>query len=211
MLMQVKRVHCQGVPVMMRAVRSVVLAVLLVVPVVASAAERTVTLDAAASRVTFTLDTTFHEVHGTMTLSGGEIRFDPATGAASGEIVVDATKAQTGNDKRDKKMHDEVLETDRFPRVVFRPQRVEGSIAATGRSTIRIVGVLTLHGADHPMTLEATIEGSGDRVSGDLEMQVPYVDWGMKDPSIFVARAAKTVVVKIRAEGRWNDAVAAAR
>ena len=196
---------------MMRAVRSGVLLLLLLTPAIASAAERTVVLDAAASRVTFTLDTTFHEVHGTMALAGGEIRFDPATGAASGEIVVDAKQAQTGNDKRDKKMHGEVLETERFPRIVFRPERVEGSIAATGKSVIRIVGVLTLHGADHPMTLEATIEGGGDRVSGNLEMQIPYVEWGMSDPSIFVARAAKTVVVKVRAEGRWNDAVAAAR
>jgi polyisoprenoid-binding protein YceI len=196
---------------MMRVVRFAALTALLAVPAQAPAAERTVTLDTAASQVSFTLDTTFHEVHGTVPLVGGEIRFDPATGAASGEIVVDGTQAKTGNDKRDRKMHEEVLETERFPRITFRLERVEGPIAASGPSTIRISGVLTLHGADHPMTLEAKLEANGDRVSGSLEMQVPYVEWGMKDPSFLVARAAKTVVVKVQAEGRWVDAVAAAR
>jgi polyisoprenoid-binding protein YceI len=196
---------------MPRAVRSVLFLVVLAVPVATTAAERAVVLDPAASRVTFTLDTTFHEVHGTMALAGGEIRFDAGTGAASGEIVVDATRAETGNGKRDKKMRGEVLETGRYPKIVFRPGKIEGAVAATGRSVIRIVGVLTLHGADHPMTLEATVEGNGDTVAGDLEMQIPYVEWGMQDPSILVARAAKTVTVKVRAAGRWNDAVAAAR
>ncbi len=186
------------------AVRSLALLAGLIFPVVASAVERTVILDPRASQVTFTLDTTFHEVHGTMALMAGQIRFDPSSGAASGEIVVDARQARTGNHQRDKKMHDEVLETGRFPRIIFRPARIEGAIAGAGRSSIRIVGVLTLHGADHPMALEATVEEGGDRVRGDLEMRVPYVDWGMKDPSFFVTRAAKTVTVTVRAEGLWN-------
>jgi polyisoprenoid-binding protein YceI len=189
---------------MMRVVRSLAFLGVLIFPAVVSAAERTVILDAMACQVTFTLDTTFHEVHGTMALTAGQIRFDPSTGAASGEIVVDARQARTGSIQRDKKMHDEVLETGRFPRIVFRPERIEGAIAGAGQSSIRIVGMLTLHGADHPMTLEATVEDGGDRVRGDLEMRVPYVEWGIKDPSFLVMRAAKTVTVKVRAEGLWN-------
>jgi len=196
---------------MTRAIRSILLFALLAVPAAAPAAERKVTLDPGESQVTFTLDTTFHEVHGTMALSGGEIRFDPATGAASGEVVVDAKRAETGNDKRDKKMHEEVLETGRFPSIVFRPERVEGAVAPSGPSTVRISGVLKLHGADHPMTLEVKVETNGSRVAGELEMQIPYVEWGMEDPSFFVARAAKTVSVRVRAGGHWDDAVAEAR
>jgi len=188
----------------MRVARSLAALAILSLPAVASAADRTVTLDPAACQVMFTLDTTFHEVHGTMALAAGWIRFDPATGAAAGEIAVDARQALTGNHQRDKKMHDEVLETGRYPRIVFRPDRIEGPIAAAGRSVIRIVGMLTLHGADHPMIFEATVEEDGDRVRGELEMQIPYVEWGMKDPSLFVMRAAKTVTVKVRVEGSWN-------
>jgi polyisoprenoid-binding protein YceI len=171
----------------------------------ALAAERTVRLDPAASAVTFTLDTTFHEVHGTMALAAGTIRFDTATGEASGEITVDATQAATGNEDRDEKMHAEVLETARFPTIVFQARRVEGVVADPGKSALRIVGVMTLHGTDHPMTLSTTVESADGKVRGELAFPIPYVEWGLRDPSFLVARAAKTVDILVRAEGRWEN------
>lgn len=184
------------------------LAILLAVPVLAGAAERAVSFDAAASTVTFTLDTTFHEVHGTMAMTGGTIRFDPGTGAASGEISVDARRAETGNGSRDKKMHGEILETEKFPSIVFRVEKVEGALVEPGSSDLRLVGVLSLHGADHPMILPAKVEISNGQVTGDVEFTVPYVEWGLEDPSFFIARAAKTVDVRIHAVGHWTDGIA---
>ena len=168
------------------------------------AAERAVVLDPAASTISFTLDTTFHEVRGTMALTGGTIRFDPATGAASGEITVDARRAVTGNEGRDRTMHADVLETTRYPTIVFKPQRVEGVLADPGRSELRIAGVMSLHGADHPMTLVATVDSGQGRVHGELRFPIPYVEWGLRDPSFFVVRAAKSVDILVRAEGRWD-------
>ena len=179
-------------------------------PSVAAAAERAVVLDAAGSTVTFTLDTTFHEVHGTMALKGGTVRFDPSTGLASGTITVDARRAETGNDKRDKTMHADVLESERYPTIVFRAERVEGTLVDPGHSDLRLVGVLTLHGADHNLTLTASVDSAGGRVRCELRFPIPYVEWGLHDPSFFVARTEKTVDVTVRVEGSWSDAVAAA-
>lgn len=165
---------------------------------------RDLTLDPAASQVTFTLGTTFHEVHGTLVLERGAIRFDPATGEASGEITVDARRAETGNDKRDAKMHGEVLESQRFPQIVFRPQRVEGKLAEAGHSDLRLVGVMALHGTDHPMTILIGVDAEGERVRSLATFQIPYVEWGMEDPSIFIARADKVVEVTVRAEGHFG-------
>jgi polyisoprenoid-binding protein YceI len=184
---------------------------LAVPPGAATAAERAVVLDPAAGAVAFTLDTTFHEVHGTMALAGGTVRFDPATGAATGTITVDARRAGTGNDRRDRTMHADVLESGRHPTIVFRVERVEGTLVDPGHSDLRLVGVMTLHGADHPMTLAAAVDSAGGRVRGELRFTIPYVAWGMHDPSFFVVRVAKTVDVEVRVEGRWADAVAAAR
>lgn len=175
------------------------------IPLPALAAERVVVLDPAASAVSFSLDTTFHEVHGTMVLTAGTIRFDTETGEASGEITVDATRTETGNEGRDEKMLAEVLETGRYPSIVFRARRVEGVLADPGRSELRIAGVMSVHGADHPMTLTATVESDAGRVHGELKFPIPYVEWGMSDPSLFVARAAKTVDILVRAEGRWEN------
>lgn len=196
---------------MRRRFGMVMLSLLLALPAVARAAERAVVLDPAASKVTFTLGTTFHEVHGTMVLADGVIRFDSETGAASGKITVDARRTETGHAKRDRTMHTDVLESERFPTIVFRLERVEGKLVDPGRSELRLVGVMNLHGADHPMTLPATIASADGRVSGTLQFPIPYVEWGLHDPSFLVARARKTVAVTVHAEGSWRDDVAAAR
>ena len=105
-------------------------------------------------------------------------------------------------------MHADVLETSRYPTIVFKPLRVEGTLVDPGRSELKIVGVMSLHGADHPMTLAATVESAQGRVHGELRFPIPYVEWGMKDPSIFVIRAARTVDIIVRAEGRWDNSQA---
>jgi len=144
-----------------------------------------------------------------MALAGGAIRFDSETGSASGEVTVDARAAETGNRERDETMHAEVLETARFPTIRFRVERVEGRLAESGPSTLRMGGVLSLHGTDHPMTIPVTVETTGDEVRGKFSLSIPYVEWGLHDPSFFVARAAKTVDARVVAVGRLDTAGAA--
>jgi polyisoprenoid-binding protein YceI len=168
----------------------------------APAAERVVTLDPKASAVSFTLGTTLHEVHGSMRLTGGALRFDPATGTASGEISVDARSAETGNARRDRKMHGSILESERYPAIVFRPQRVLGRVEESGRSDVKLGGTMSLHGGDHPMTLPVALTVEGGHLRAELRFEVPYVEWGMEDPSFLILRAEKLVVVTVRAEGR---------
>src|ERR1700758_500815 len=93
-------------------------------PTAARAQETLVALDPAQTKITFTVDTTLHMVHGTFKMKRGEIRFDPATGKASGSIVVDAGSGDSENESRDKKMHKEVLESDKFSEIVFTPAEV---------------------------------------------------------------------------------------
>lgn len=190
---------------MKRPIHAVVLVVCLMALPDARAAQRAAVLDPSASQVAFTLDTTFHEVHGTMALTGGTIRFDPDTGEASGEITVDARKAETGNEGRDRKMHAVVLETALYPTIVFHPRRVEGTLIDPGRSELRLTGGMILHGAEHPMTVIAVVTSGNGALDGEVRFPIPYVEWGLKDPSILVARAAKTVEITVRAHGRWDD------
>lgn len=171
----------------------------------ALAADRSLTLDPAACTLTFLLDTTFHEVHGTMKVKGGTIRFDPATGAASGEITVDATSAATGNGRRDKTMHGDILESGKFPTIVFKVERVEGTLPAGAPAEMKLHGVMTLHGAPHPVTMPATVRIEAGLVRAEAHLTVPYVEWGLADPSFLFVRAAKTVDVAITAQGRLAD------
>ena len=55
------------------------------------------TLDPGTTEIRFTVGSTLHLVEGTARLVRGEIRFDPATGDADGEVVVDASSLESGN------------------------------------------------------------------------------------------------------------------
>ncbi len=167
----------------------------------ADAAETVLHVDPATSQVTFTLGATAHTVHGTFKLKAGDLRFDPATGAVSGAIVVDATSGQTGNSSRDRKMHAEVLESAKFPDVVFTVAKVEG-VEGPGRHDARVTGTIAIHGASHELTvpMKVVLDGNGVEASGTF--RIPFVEWGMKDPSVFVLRVEKFVTVEVTVRGR---------
>lgn len=167
----------------------------------AHAQQRVLSLDPQASRVSFTLDATGHDVEGSLALKSGRIAFDPATGAASGEIALDLKSAQTGNNSRDRTMHEDVLETAKHPTAVFRAEKVRGTVPESGTGQVTLDGTLSFHGADHKVSLPAKIEVQNGRVKADTQIEIPYVAWGLHDPSILMLRVAKVVTVKVRAEG----------
>ncbi len=166
------------------------------------AQQTVVTFDPAMTQVTFTLGATMHTVHGSFKLKSGEIRFDPSTGNASGSVVVDATSANTDNTSRDQNMHRKVLESAKFPEISFTPDHVAGSIAPQGTSSVQLSGRFQLHGQEHPMTLAVSVEpGTNSDVRHvSTKFAVPYVQWGLKNPSTFVLRVKDTVDLEISAD-----------
>jgi polyisoprenoid-binding protein YceI len=166
------------------------------------AAEQILILSPEQTEVSFSLAATGENVLGSLQLTAGEIHFDEATGAASGRVEIDARAAKTGNRKRDAKMHKKVLESDRFAMIRFTPESIEGALAPAGPSDITLHGMVTILGHDHPLDLAARVEaddGGHLRIQGDVE--VPYVAWGLHDPSVLILRVAKVVNVSIAAEG----------
>lgn len=176
----------------------------------AVATETVLTLDPSSTELTFTLDSALHRVEGRFFLQEGEVRFDPETGAAAGRLVVDARRGETGNGSRDRKMHRKVLESERFTTIVFVPERFEGELPVSGKGEVRLSGTMAIHGDRHPMTLVAEVERQGDHVRTATGFTIPYVEWGMPDPSLFLLRVDKEVEVRVRAEGDLAPGEAAA-
>lgn len=168
--------------------------------------ETILTLDPAQSKVQWTVDSTLHTVHGTFALKSGTVHFDPETGKASGEIVVYAPSGESGNNSRDKRMHKEILETAKYPDVVFRPTLVEGRIGESGASDVKLSGVFSIHGADHDLTAQVHAELMGDRWRGTSRFEVPYVKWGIKDPSNFLLKVKPVVNVELEMSGEVRAA-----
>ncbi len=178
-----------------------VLPVLLLLTMSASAQETVFQLDTAQSQVQFSLAATFHAVHGTFRLKDGAIHFNPATGQAGGSLVVDSTSGKTGNDRRDRRMHREILEDQKYPEIVFTLQHFSGKFAPEGASQVELQGLMTLHGQQHPMTITIPVQISQGKVSADAQFVVPYVEWGLKNPSTFVLRVSGKVNVEVHVVG----------
>ena len=159
------------------------------------------TLDPTQSEVHWTLDSTLHTVHGTFALKSGTVHFDAASGKAGGEIVVSATSGESGNGSRDARMHKEILETAKYPEVVFRPTLVEGNVGRSGASDVKLRGVFSIHSAEHELTAAVHVELTGTRWRGTATFDVPYVMWGIKDPSNFLLKAKPVVNVELEMSG----------
>jgi polyisoprenoid-binding protein YceI len=151
--------------------------------------------------VHFTLGAFLHTVHGTFNVNAGTIRFDPSSERLTGQISVDVKSGQTGNSTRDSQMHENVLESNRYPEAVFALNRIRGHLALEGESRVEVVGTLRIHGAEHELTVPATIKLRQDLVTATADFIVPYVAWGMKDPSNFMLHVDKTVSVHVELNG----------
>jgi polyisoprenoid-binding protein YceI len=152
----------------------------------------------AQAQVSFTLGDVLHTVHGTFALKRGNLRFDPETGKASGEIVVDATSGQSGSAGRDKRMHANILESERYPEIAFHPDRIEGKVAGDGPSEVKLHGVFSIHGGDHELSVPTHVDAAGGHYTATAHFVVPYVKWGMKNPSTFVLRVSEKVDIEVR-------------
>jgi hypothetical protein len=165
-------------------------------------------VDSAQSSIHWTVDSSLHTVHGTFRVKRGSVTIDPATGKASGEIVVDATSGESGNDSRDKKMHKEVLESGKYAEIIFRLDRVEGTIARQGTSRVTLHGMFTLHGTEHEFSAPAKAEFSAEHFKGSAAISVPYIEWKLKDPSNFLLKVKRVVEVEVELAGSVQTAAA---
>ena len=167
----------------------------------AAAQESALQIDPAQSTVKFSLSAALHTVHGTFKLKAGAVRFDPVSGRISGEIVADAKSGESGNGMRDRKMHREILESERYPEITFRPDHVDGAVAAPGKSSVKVHGIFNIHGTDHEITLPVEVEMSGDHWTANAHFTIPYAKWGIKNPSTFFLHVGDSVEIDLEAMG----------
>jgi polyisoprenoid-binding protein YceI len=155
-----------------------------------------------ASQVAFTLGGTGHRVQGTFHVQKGSIDFDPSAQKISGSLIVAASSGNSGEPSRDKKMNTDVLDTEHFAEVTFAPNSYQGTLATSGDSTIQVSGTFTLHGTAHDLTLPMQIHMDGTSLTAKGHFTVPYVKWGLKDPSIFILKVAKEVDIDLTLSGQ---------
>lgn len=167
----------------------------------AQAGKVTVHLDPARSEVHWTLSDITHTVKGTFKLKGGMVAFDPKTGVAEGELLVDVDSGDSGNHTRDEKMKKDVLESKKYPEAFFHPTRITGALKPGTTQELIAEGTFNIHGADHPLTMKIAVQMNGTSALATAHFVVPYVAWGMKDPSVLMLRVGKQVDMEVIARG----------
>jgi polyisoprenoid-binding protein YceI len=158
--------------------------------------------DPAQSKVAFRVGGTMHEVHGTFHLGSGNVTFGP--GQISGLIVVSAASGVSGSDTRDRRMTTSILEAPHFAEATFRPEHLTGEIAPTGGSSVQVTGVLTLHGTPHDLTVPLEVHIDGKTCTANTRFIIPYIEWGLKNPSTFLLKVDKEVAMEVTLVGQLS-------
>jgi hypothetical protein len=187
----------------MKSFAAVVLA--LIFAPAAFAQHQTFAVNPDASEVKIKLSTTHEVVNGTFHIQSGSINFDRTASHISGIVIVAAGSGKTGNDSRDKKMNKDILKVDQFATVSFAPKAYNGTIDASGDSSIQVSGVFTLLGTAHDLTIPMQIHIDGSKATAKAQFVVPYVQWGLKNPSFMIWKAENDVAIDLNIVGQVSN------
>jgi polyisoprenoid-binding protein YceI len=146
--------------------------------------EKIIQLEPAHTGVDFTLLGKLHTTNGHFALKRGTIRIDPATGNAGGEIVIDAASENRNEDLRDAITRHAVLEVERYPEIIFSPERIQGVRGSQDDFYGEMAGLTHLRGGIHEMTVPLHGHVTGDQLTAACEFLVPYTEWGLDSPNV---------------------------
>jgi polyisoprenoid-binding protein YceI len=170
----------------------------------ALAQHQTFVVNPDTSEVKITLNTTHEVVNGTFHLQSGSIEFDHNAPSMSGSVVVLAGSGKTGNDSRDKKMNKDILKVEQYATVSFEPKTYTGVLALSGDSTIQVTGIFTLLGTPHQITIPLLVHLQGTAATAKAHFVLPYVQWGLKNPSFMIWKAEDNVAIDLSLSGRLS-------
>jgi polyisoprenoid-binding protein YceI len=102
-------------------------------------------------------------------------------------------------------MNKDILKVDQFATVCFSPRSYTGTILPAGDSTIEVSGVFTLLGTPHDLTIPLQIHMEGTKASANAHFVVPYVQWGLKNPSFLIWKAENEVAIDLNLVGQISN------
>ena len=155
-----------------------------------------------SSQVKITLNTTHEVVNGTFHIQSGSIDFDRNTLKLAGSVVVLSASGNTGNGSRDKRMNKEILKVDQFATVSFESKTYTGNLAPSGDSNLQVTGTFTLLGTPHDITIPILVHIEGTAATAKSHFVMPYVQWGVKNPSFLIWKAEDNVAIDLFLDGR---------
>ena len=123
----------------------------------------------------------------------GEAEFVPGTFEnASLKLTINASSLVVLDDVKEKDrqeiqrtMQSDVLETGKYPQIVFESKNIALSRMSEGRYRVRVIGALTLHGVtQNNLWLNGEVEIGGDNLRSKGDFAVKQTDFKIKPVSV---------------------------
>ena len=93
------------------------------------------------------------------------------------------------------------MKAQTYPTVTFAPTKFSGQVKDSGDSTGQVEGTFTLLGQTHTITVPMTAHMDGDHFTATGSFVVPFVNWGVKDPSFMFLKVDKEVKIELKLAG----------
>ena len=162
-------------------------------------------VEVAGSSVRWELPATFEPIKGIVPLFHGSIDAHPLPGGGwdvSARIVVPAAAMRTGNRLRDRTLREKVLETTRYPEIVFELRQFTGDLSRfrPGQTfPVQVAGDLTVHGKTATVQFPVDVSVFPKAVVLTGSFPVHWKAYGLQDPSLpVVARLKEPMFVAFR-------------
>ena len=119
----------------------------------------------------------------------GELQFS-LDGKPSGKvtnITVDLSKLTSDESRRDNRIRQQWLESNKYPNAVFTSTDAQGlpeTYTEGQHVNFKLTGDMTIHDVTKPVTLDVTGKLVGDTITGSATTQILMKDFGIDPPSI---------------------------
>lgn len=123
----------------------------------------------------------------------GEVRFTPRSFAnASVQLTINTSTLAPIDDLKEKErqdmenlIHDSVMETARYPEIVFQSSDITVTRIVEGRYKSRIIGSLTMHGVTRTsLWIQAQVKVEGDSIRATGDFVLKQTDYNIKRVSV---------------------------
>lgn len=158
----------------------------------------------AGSTLRWELPATLHTVQGRVPTFHGTVDAEPTAEGKwtiRARIAVAADGMVTGNNRRDRTMREKVLETGKFPEIVFETKSVEadlGKLQPGQNFSAQVAGELTAHGKALAVLLPVDVYVFADHVLLAGSFPLHWKQYGMNDPSFGVVKVKEPMTVSFR-------------
>jgi polyisoprenoid-binding protein YceI len=162
-------------------------------------------VEVAGSSVRWELPASFEPIKGVVPLLHGSVDAIPVpTGGwdVQAKITIPAASMRTGNRRRDRTLREKVLETARYPDIVFQLRQFTGDLSRFRPGAtfpVQVTGDLTVHGKTALVQLPVDVAVFPNAVILTGSFPVHWKAYGLQDPSFPVlARVKEPMFVNFR-------------